>query len=160
MINPHLAEAHVKLISKKPVDKKLDYATIGGFTVKDDINSENETHFDWTRFDGNHFKTTNGHTGIEWTLSDFDSELFESNKNKPESLNWGEIAQSILTEVSYENGHFDEETREETHVPMVIASFKIIAYNHDYSESETYEFTPAQLGDYNKRESAESAVAQ
>lgn len=152
MINAHLAEAHIKLISKKQVHKKFDYATVGGFTVKTDDGKD--ISFDWSRFDGNHTETVNGHIGIEWTLSDFDREHFEGNESKPGELDWEKIVQSILTEVTYDNGHYDEATQTETHVPMALAGFKIIAYNEDYSESETYEFTTNQIADYNKRESA------
>lgn len=162
MLNAHLAEAHIKLISKKPVTKKFDYATVGGFTVKTK-NSENvpvdfldagdseTTDFDWARSDGNSFNTTNGHMGIEWKLSEFDNEHFAGNDDPSDTPDWERIVTSILTNVQYDNGHIDPITNEETHVPMVLTGFKIVVYNHDYSESRTYAFSTQQIADYNKR---------
>lgn len=165
MLNAHLAEAHIKLISKKPVKKKFDYATIGGFTVKPkthekppvdllDAPPRPRIEFDWSQSDGNSFETLNGHLGIDWTLSHFDSEHFAGNDGLDDTPDWEQIVASILTEVQYDNGHVDPVTNEETHVPMVLSKFKIVAYNHDYSESETYEFSPSQIAEFNKRTNA------
>lgn len=165
MLNAHLAEAHIKLISKKQVAKKLDFATIGGFSVQPetsekppvdllDAASRQSIEFDWVQNDGNSFETLNGHMGIDWTLSHFDSEHFAGNDDLDDTPDWEQIAASILTEVHYENGYVDPVTNEEIHVPMVLSKFKIVVYNHDYSESQTYEFSPSQIAEFNKRTNA------
>lgn len=165
MLNAHLAEAHIKLISKKPVKKKFDYATIGGFTVKPETHEKPPVdllnakprpsiEFDWDQHHGDSFMTLNGHMGIDWTLTDFDSEHFAGNENVADTPDWEQIVASLLTEVQYDNGHIDPVTNEETHVPMVLSKFKIVVYNHDYSESKTYEFSANQIAEFNKRANA------
>lgn len=149
MNNPHQVVGIIRLVSTEPLTIKPDFANIGGFnvTTPDGV----EVIFDWEQSEGNSFTTDDSHIGIEWELSNFDSEFFEGSNDHASDPNWAEILKGSINEIHYEAGMYDEPTNKETHIQMEVESFAIGEIPDEDRDIVWQHFSKEQIAAHNER---------
>lgn len=149
MNNPHQVVGIIRLVSTEPLTVKPDFASIGGFdvTTPDGV----EVIFDWEKSEGSVFTTYGDRIGIEWELSNFDSEFFEGSNDHTSDPNWVEILKGVINEIHYETGMYDEPTNKETPIQMVVESFAIGEIPEDDSDTVWQHFSKEQIAAHNER---------
>lgn len=142
MKNPLSVRGHLQLISKEPLDKAPDFATVGAYSVGGVI-------FDWEMHIGNHTRQEDGRYLLDFTLQNFDTEFFIASNEGLTEPDWESILKSGIGEINYEVGFLDID---ETEIPMEVLEFAVGEW--EGPRLKFYDFSTEQIKAFNEREAA------
>jgi hypothetical protein len=140
-----LAKGTIRLISVDPVDKKPDFANVGGFTVSAE---SQDINFDWISLTGSSEIQEDGLCVIDWCMEEFDLEYFKESNEGSINPDWEKITNGVIDEVYYESGYIVGE--EEILIEMDLDCFEIIIYDEKENET-TMAFKKEQIETYNTK---------
>lgn len=131
---------YIKYVSRKPVGKKPEIFTTGGYSGvnKDGV----EIMFDWEEFSAGATVLEDGRIEIEAHLRGFDTEFFKDSNETIKSITAEELAKLNLTEVFYE---CYEDQNEENFIYLDVVEFVLYHWDSDK------EYAFQNLKEYNEK---------
>lgn len=138
-------QAEVVLTSLKPINNKPDFASVGGFATVDGTGKS--TYFDWQEYSGEASIQEDSKLRLEFSLKDFDLELFQTSNEVSDIPDWNKITSNQLLEVYYEAGY--NKNGEDVLEEMKLTSFVISIKNENSFVKK--QFSQEQIDSYNEK---------
>ncbi|WP_050182617.1 hypothetical protein [Domibacillus robiginosus] len=143
--NPLSVRGYITLISDVAVDKKPDFASVGGFCI---MTNQGTIDFDWLEFTGMADINDDGRLEISFEMRNFDVELFnESNTIMASEFSWESLT-------GFDEIYYDVEWADNCDIAFSVHSFGLLDWNEEEKGFKTRAFSNDMIRVYNKEQKA------